>query len=118
MEWKISKEELQGLVIFTEKLENRKFANDTWAMAVVRTIFVRWMKAHGLWCGYVLKLSKNSDMKDNAWVYPTCAEDFLGRCNYEYSKAYVPWCDYIYDTGLEKTIQELINGYTKDSKVC
>ena len=118
MELTISKEELQGLVESTKKSENRKFVDDSWNIAVIRIVFVRWMRAHKLWGGYVNRLSHNKDMKDNAWEHPTCAEDFLGRCNYEYSKAYIPWCDYISNTALEKTIYELINGYTKNSQVC
>jgi hypothetical protein len=117
MELKISREELQKLVESTEKPENRKFAEDSWLIAVVRVVFVRWMRAHRLWGGYVLHLSKNSDMKNDAWEHPACAEDFLGYSNYEFSKAYVPWCEYL-RSGFEKTIYELINGYTKDSQVC
>lgn len=109
---------MQGLVESTEKSENRRFVNDSWNIAVIRIVFVRWMRAHGLWGGYVLRLSKNSDMKNNAWEHPSCAEDFLGRSNYEFSKAYVPWCDYISNTALEETIYELINEYTKNSQVC
>lgn len=116
MEWKISEKDLRKLVESTEKIENRKFASDSWIIAVMRVVFVRWMKVRNLWLGYMLHLSKNSDMKNDAWEHPACAEDFLGRCNYEYSKAYVPWCEYL-RSGFEFIIINLINEHIKNSEV-
>jgi hypothetical protein len=55
-------------------------------------------------------------MKNDAWEHPACAEDFLGRCNYEYSKAYVPWCEYL-RSGFELIIFNLINEHIKNSEV-
>ena len=116
MEWKISEEDLRKLVEFTEKIENRKFASDSWVIAVVRVVFVRWMKARNLWSGYVNRLSHNKDMLTRAWENPSTGEDFLGNCNYEYSKAYIPWCTYL-RSGFELTVINLINEHTKNSEV-
>lgn len=112
MEWKISEDELRGLVEFTHKRENRKHGSDNWTIATARTVFAKWMKARGLWGGYVNHLNfHGKTFRHSAWELPSCPSDFLGMCNYEFAKAYLPWCDYC-KTELENNIKRLQDEYT------
>ena len=94
------------------KKENRRFADDSWDVAVARTIFVKWMKSRGLWAGYLRHLGEHSSFMKDAWLSPTSIVDFLGQCSYEYDKAFVPWDNYC------KTLLDHIKfeeyEYTKD----
>ena len=101
----------------TEKSENRKFADDPWHIAVARGVFVKWMKSRGLWGGYIQHLNKHPSMKMDAWDRPNRIKDLLGSCSYEYTKAYLPWCDYV-DRELDLEINRYINECIEGVEVC
>ena len=94
------------------KKENRRFADDSWDVAVARTIFIKWMKSRGLWAGYLRHLGEHPSYMKKAWLSPTFMVDFLGECSYEYEKAFVPWDNYC--TTLQDHIKFEQNEYTKD----
>ena len=98
------------------KKENRRFANDSWEVAIARNIFVKWMKSRGLWSGYMNHFAEYPYFKKEAWEHPQKIEDFLGSCAYDYDYAYVPWTNYC--SILIDNIRAEQNGYTKNNEEC
>jgi hypothetical protein len=95
--------------------ENRAFPNDSWTIAVARVVFVKWMKTRNFWQGYKSNLRNNCGYKELSWIRPSSITDFLGRCSYEYGKAYKPWCKYCSEE-LDKQIKDLQNEYAEALK--
>ena len=82
--------------------KNRKVNSDSYQIAVVRSLFVKWMKKKGKWNIYKAGIRSNN-YKD-AWMRPFDPEDFLGATSILYDE-YLEWCDivsdnksYFYDT--------------------
>ena len=117
MEWKISEDELRGLVKFTHKRENRRYGSDDWTIAIARAVFVKWMKARGLWGGYVNHFNSRQYFKKPSWELPSNPVDFLGMCGYEFNKAYLPWSDYC-NTELKSNIKRFQDEYTASIEGC
>ena len=117
MDWRISDEELAALVKHTRSKEDRRFANDSWAISVYRYIFVKWMKSKGLWGDYMRyhysppKRIEHivAGQLDRAWINPSNLDSFLGNTSFGYNEAYIPWLKYCKNEDLEGRVWRIIN---------
>lgn len=74
--------------------KNRKVNSDSYQIAVVRSLFVKWMKKKGKWNIY--KAGIRSTYYDDAWMRPSDPEDFLGATSILFDE-YMEWCDIVGD---------------------
>ena len=72
--------------------KNRKVNGDSYQVAIVRSLFIKWMKKKGKWNIYKAEV-KGIDY-DDAWLHPGDPEDFLGATCVLYD-TYTQWCDFV-----------------------
>jgi hypothetical protein len=73
---------------------NRKYANDSYQIAVMRAIFMMWMKKRGQWVHYKFGLVNHKAQYIDAWEYPCTPKDFLGNASILFN-TFLEWEEFL-----------------------
>jgi len=76
------------------EISNRKYNTDSYQMAVMRVIFMKWMKKKGQWVNYKLGVSRSKSEYHDAWLHPATPADFLGLASILY-ETYEEWDEFL-----------------------
>lgn len=76
------------------EISNRKYNTDSYPMAVMRVIFMKWMKKKGQWVNYKLGVSRSKSEYHDAWLHPATPADFLGLASILY-ETYEEWDEFL-----------------------
>lgn len=76
------------------EISNRKYNTDSYQIAVMRVIFMKWMKKKGQWVNYKIGVLRNENEYHDAWLRPTVPVDFLGLTSVLYD-TYEEWDEFL-----------------------
>ena len=72
------------------EISNRKYNTDSYPMAVMRVIFMKWMKKKGQWVNYKLGVSRNKAEYHDAWLHPMMPIDEFLNSIRDYFSSHLP----------------------------